>query len=64
MYHTKTQYTMATVKLKKEKVSAKFGVVFPKNVDLNYSKDLGCVEHPTTKNVWIKVSEKDLKKVS
>jgi hypothetical protein len=53
---------MTTVKLKKEKVSAKFGVVFPKDTDLNYSKELECVEHPKMKNIWIKVSEKDLKK--
>ncbi|MES2515936.1 MAG: hypothetical protein V4580_17415 [Bacteroidota bacterium] len=45
--------------LKKTKTSAKFNVVFPKGVPLNYSKSLGCIEHPTTPNVWITVEEKE-----
>lgn len=53
---------METVTLKKEKVSAKFGVLFPKDVPMNYSESLGCVEHPTKKNIWIKVSKKEFEK--
>lgn len=45
--------------LKRTMKSAKFNVVFPKGKPLNYSEDLKAVEHPTTKNVWIVVREKD-----
>lgn len=54
---------MEQVKLKKTKVSSKFGIVFPKDVPLNYSKNLGSVEHPKQKNIWIKVSEKEIVKI-
>lgn len=54
---------MATVILKTEKRSKKFNVTFPKNVELNYSESLKCVEHPKIKNVWISVSSKDFKTV-
>ena len=48
------------VTLKKTKRSAKFNVTFPKGVPLVYSKDLGCVEHPIHKNIWIKVTESEI----
>ena len=49
--------------LKKDKKSAKFNLTFKKGVALNYSPELGCVEHPTTPNIWIKVTEKEIEVV-
>jgi hypothetical protein len=47
--------------LKRNMTSAKFNVKFPKGIALEYSKSLEAVEHPTTKNVWLGVKEKDFK---
>ena len=46
---------MKKVYLKKEKRSSKFNVVFPANVPLEYSVDLGSVKHPEHENIWLKV---------
>lgn len=40
--------------LKKQKVSKKFGVVFPAGKPLNYDDNLAMIEHPFKKGVWIK----------
>lgn len=47
------------VKLKRGKISNKFGVLFPKDVPMKYSKDLECVEHPKHKNIWIRVKSSE-----
>lgn len=47
------------VKLKRNHFSKKFGIVFPKNVELKYSSELKCVEHNIHKNIWMKVKSKD-----
>jgi len=51
---------MATLKIQLTKpiVSAKFGVTFPTNINLNYFVDIEkrlFVEHPVMKNVYIRV---------
>ena len=41
--------------LKKRKVSAKFGIVFPKGETYTYSEGMQSIEHNKTKNIWIRV---------
>lgn len=50
------------VTLKKNLRSAKFNVTFKKGVKLNYSEELKAVEHPTIKNLWLKVTPKQFTK--
>ena len=46
------------VTLKRNLKSAKFNVTFKKGIKLNYSEGLQAVEHPTIKNLWLKVTPK------
>ena len=50
--------------LRKEMLSAKFGVMFPKDKPLRYSEILQSVEHPTKPHVWIGVQPKEFKDVT
>ena len=53
-----------TITLKKSMTSTKFGVVFPAELELNCFVDGGgriFAEHPSKKNVYMKVSEKEKK---
>lgn len=46
------------VLLKKDLKSKKFNVIFKKGVPLNYDENLKSVEHPTNKNIWLRVEPK------
>lgn len=49
---------MKVVRLKKEKTSSKFGVVFPANVDLNCfvdSENRIFAQHPKHSNIYMRV---------
>lgn len=51
------------ITLKRSVKSKKFDVVFPSNTELNFFKSDNCffAEHPKHKNLYIKVSEKNIK---
>ena len=54
---------MKTLVLKRSLSSKKFNVIFPSNTKLN-SITIGdeiFAEHPTNKNIYIKVSQKNIK---
>jgi hypothetical protein len=53
---------MSTIKLKRTVKSKKFGITFPSNTPLSFfkSEDKFFAEHPTYKNVYIRVSHKNI----
>ena len=53
---------MEQVRLKRDIITSKFGIVFPKDTPLNYDKNLLSVKHPT-KSVWLRVNDKDFFKI-
>ena len=52
-----------TITLKRSVKSKKFDVIFPSNIKLNFFKSDDCffVEHPKHNNLYIKVSNKNIK---
>ena len=52
-----------TITLKRSVKSKKFDVVFPSNTELSFFKSDNCffAEHPKHKNLYIKVSDKNIK---
>lgn len=54
-----------TITLKRSVKSKKFDVIFPSNIKLNFFKSDDCffVEHPKHNNLYIKVSNKNIKEL-
>lgn len=50
--------------LKHNLISNDFGVKFPKDIPLTYSKEYLSIQHPTIKSIWLKVDSSDFDFVS